>query len=221
MGTLVHDNATDIAIIGNLYISNNDRNPLFKGGVRAVFVNNVVHNPGERVAQYGFVPSQWKGRELQRAALAMVGNVARKGSSSAPEMVFFEIWPSYGPCDFYLHDNLFCDAAGKALPAGPGFRDKDQLRTDYHRPLPAGSGYEFRLVAYDCSTEMRRIETPPLWPSRLMARPASETQVWVLANAGARPWARDAIDRRLIEEAQTGGGRIIDFESEVGGLPKP
>jgi hypothetical protein len=42
-----------------------------------------------------------------------------------------------------------------------------------------------------------------------------------LANAGARPWDRDAVDRRLLDEARAGGGKIIDFESEVGGLPRP
>ena len=220
MGTLVHDNATDIVILGNLYISNNDRNPLFKGAVRAAFVNNVIHNPGERIAQFGFVPSQWKGRELQRAALTLVGNVARKGPSSAAEMVFFEVWPNYGPCDFHLGDNLFFDATGKSLPAGPGFRDATQRRTDYTKPLPAGSGYEFRLVAYAPSPDMRKVESPPLWPPRLTARPAAETTAWVLANAGARPWDRDAVDRRLVEEARTGRGQLVDFESEIGGLPR-
>lgn len=220
MGTLVHDNATDIAIVGNLYISNNDRNPLFKGGVRAAFVNNVIHNPGERVAQFGFVPSQWQGHELQRAELTLAGNVAHQGPSSTPEMVFFEVWPAYGPCDFYLHDNRFFSAAGQALPAGTGFRDKHQLRADYRRPLSAGSGYEFRLTASNFPPEMRQVETPPVWPPRLRARPASETEAWVLANAGARPWDRDAVDRRLVAEARAGGGRIIDTESQVGGLPK-
>lgn len=220
MGTLVHDNATDIAIFGNLYISNNDRNPLFKGAVRAAFVNNVIHNPGERIAQFGFVPTQWRGRELPRAALTLVGNVARKGPSSAPEMVFFEVWPNYGPCDFHLGDNLFFDSAGKPLPAGPGFRDATQRRTDYTKPLPAGSGYEFRLVAYTPTPDMQQVATPPLWPPRLTARAAAETQAWVLANAGARPWDRDAVDRRLAEEVRTGRGQLIDFEAAVGGLPR-
>lgn len=133
-------------------------------------------------------------------------------------MVFFEIWPSYGPCDFHLGDNLFFDAAGKQLPAGPGFRDATQRRTDYTRPLPASSGYEFRLVAYAPPPEMRQVDKPPVWPPRLKARPAGETQTWVLANAGARPWDRDATDRRLVEEARTGRRKIIDNESEVGGL---
>jgi pectate lyase len=216
MGTLVHDNATDIAIIGNLYLSNNDRNPLCKAGVRVAVINNVMHNPGERVIQFGYVPSQWRDRAVQRAKLTLCGNVARLGPSSAPTMVFFEIWPAYGACDFYLEDNLFFDVTGRPLPAGPGFRDKNQLRRDYPHQLSTGSGYEFQLVPFRPPPEMRRVDTPPVWPPRLRARHASETQAWVLAHAGARPWDRDATDRRLIEEARTGSGRIINFESEAG-----
>ena len=33
-GSLIHDNATDILIVGNLYAHNMERNPLFKGGVQ-------------------------------------------------------------------------------------------------------------------------------------------------------------------------------------------
>jgi len=170
------------------------------------------------LAQSAFAPSQWKGRELQRAALTLVGNVARKGPSSVADVVFFEVWPNYGPCDFHHADNLFFNADGKSLTAGPGFRDAKQRSADYTKPLPAGSGYEFRLVAYAPTPEMQQVVTPPLWPPRLKAHTAAETTAWVLANAGARPWDRDAVDRRLVEEARTGRGKIIDFESEVGGL---
>jgi hypothetical protein len=65
------------------------------------------------------------------------------------------------------------------------------------------------------------VNAPPSWPAGLQARPAEEAATWVLANAGARPWDRDAVDRRLLDEARAGGGKIIDFESEVGGLPRP
>ena len=217
-GTLLHDNTADIALIGNLYISNTDRNPLFKSGARAAVVNNVIHNPGGRVMQFGYVPSQWAAREVQRSRLTITGNVVRKGPSSAAEMVFFEVWPNYGPCDFYLADNLFFDTAGRALPVSLGTRDRTRFRAGFTAPMPGGSGYEYRIAPYAPTPEMRQVDTPPLWPPRLKARPAAETPAWVLANAGARPWDRDATDRRLVEEARTGGGKIIDFESEVGGL---
>jgi hypothetical protein len=217
-GTLIHDNTADIALFGNLYISNADRNPLFKSGARATVVNNVIHNPGGRVMQFGYVPSQYQGREVQRTALTITGNVVRKGPSSAAEMVFFEVWPNYGPCDFYLSDNLFFDAAGQPLPVSLGTRDRTRFRPGFSAPMPGGSGYEYRIAPYAPTSEMRQVDSPPLWPPRLKPRPAAETQAWVLANAGARPWDRDATDRRLVAEAHAGGGKIIDFESEVGGL---
>lgn len=221
-GSLFHDNTTDIAIVGNLYISNTDRNPLFKGGVRAAFVNNVVHNPGERVIQFGFVPSQWRGREPQRAALAIAGNVVRLGPSSGAEMAFFDIWPDYGPCDFYLGDNLFFDRAGAPLPAEPMARDRTRFRPGFPAPVSGGSGYEYQLVPYAPPPgTMRRVDSPPLWPPRLEPRPAAATLEWVLREAGARPWDRDAVDLRLVDEARRGAGRIIDHESGAGSAPRP
>ena len=41
----------------------------------------------------------------------------------------------------------------------------------------------------------------------------------VLARAGARPWDRDAIDRRIVEQARDGSGRVINSETDVGGYP--
>ncbi|MCC5805987.1 MAG: hypothetical protein JJU00_06625 [Opitutales bacterium] len=64
------------------------------------------------------------------------------------------------------------------------------------------------------------LRTLPFWLDGFAPRPSDETADWVLENAVARPWARDAVDRRLVEEARTGGGRIIDSEQQVGGYPQ-
>lgn len=200
-GSLVHDNATDIAIIGNLYISNDDRNPLFKGGARGTVVNNLIHNPGRRAMQFGLNEGEWEGHEWQRGAMAIVGNVARKGPSTAPGTAFIG---AKGPCDLHLRDNLFFDVDGTALPTAPAASDQ-----------PA------RPVATDPGNAPRPVDSPPLWPPRLKARPARDTAAWVLANAGARPWDRDATDRRLVEEARSGGGKIIHSESEVPEATRP
>jgi hypothetical protein len=45
-GSLIHDNAGDVLIFGNLYASNVRRNPYFKGGARGAVVNNFIYNPG-------------------------------------------------------------------------------------------------------------------------------------------------------------------------------
>src|SRR5690606_7074454 len=47
-GTLIHDNVTDVFIVGNLYANNLERNPLFKGGARGIVANNLIYNPGTR-----------------------------------------------------------------------------------------------------------------------------------------------------------------------------
>lgn len=184
-GSLIHDNTSDIAIIGNLYISNDDRNPLFKGGARGVVVNNLIQNPGKRVMQFALNPGEWKGKEWQQGQMVIIGNVARRGPSTPTSTTFLD---AQGPGEFHLHDNMYSDVSGAALPV-----------------MPKKPGKELHFV-----------EEPPLWPAGLKARPASETAAWVLENVGARPWDRDAIDRRLIEEARTGGGKIIHHESETG-----
>ncbi len=197
MGSLIHDNASDIAILGNLYISNNQRNPFFKGGARGAVVNNLIQNPGSRVVTYGLVPSEWEGHPWLRGAMVVVGNVARQGASTTPSVAFVE---SRGPCDFFLKDNAYFAADGKPLPATGNLWDV--------KGHPSGK---------DPQNDPRLLATPPFWPPRLEARPAADTAAWVLANAGARPWERDGIDRRLVAEAKSGGGKIIHFESEVGG----
>ena len=164
-------------------------------------VNNLIHNPGRRVMQYALNPGEWEGHAWQRGSMAIVGNVARRGPSTAREIAFLE---AFGPLDVHLRDNRFFDAAGGALPASVLRRDREK-----------------GLIPHAADSEVQVVQTSPSWPVGLTARPADETPAWVLENAGARPWDRDAVDRRLLEEARTGGGKIINFESEVGGLVRP
>ena len=50
--------------------------------------------------------------------------------------------------------------------------------------------------------------------------PATQVQDAVIANVGARPWDRDDIDRRILENTIEGRGHILDSQDEVGGYPK-
>lgn len=64
------------------------------------------------------------------------------------------------------------------------------------------------------------LKTRPPLPFGVNPMPAKDVQDHVLANAGARPWDRDDIDRRILENAIEGRGKHIDSENEVGGYPK-
>ncbi|HEY9248859.1 MAG TPA: hypothetical protein VIO38_06995 [Rariglobus sp.] len=198
MGSLIHDNVTDIAIHGNLYISNNRRNPFFKGGSRGAVVNNLIHNPGQQIVHFSLNTNEWGSHPWERGAMVIVGNVARRGPSTAAGALFLD---ARGPVDLYLADNLMLDTDGSRIDP--------PVRLTETEGVSVGK-------AGDMSP--RVVVTAPFWPPGLKSESAENLTDKIFANVGARPWDRDPTDHRLIQEARTGGGRIIDYESELGGL---
>ena len=45
----------------------------------------------------------------------------------------------------------------------------------------------------------RLVDAPPAWPDGLKPMPAAKVKDHVLKNAGARPWDRDEIDKRIVQ----------------------
>ena len=78
-GSLLHDNATDLLLVGNLYAHNYERNPLMKGGVHLVMVNNLIFDPGQRIVHYNLMAEEWGDHPWQVGELTAIGNVARAG----------------------------------------------------------------------------------------------------------------------------------------------
>lgn len=190
-GTLVHDNVTQIAIVGNLYASNRERNPLFKGGVHGIVVNNLICNPGNVLVHYGLVGEEWGNRPYQNGRMAIVGNFALFG----PDTAKLEKRPAVlkiggeGACEAYLADN-----EGTGAAAGiEAIRSKPEL-----------------LVL---------LPEAPLWPANFTPLKAAQLTSVIPPAVGARPWDRDPIDQRIITESLKGTGHIIDGEAEVGGYP--
>ncbi len=192
-GTLIHDNCTEIAIVGNLYAHNRDRNPLFKGGARGAIVNNYIYDPGTAAMHYALVASEWGERPYATGQMVIVGNVLEPGPSTRERMPLVHCRRE-SPFEIFMADNL-------------------RIGVNSDVPLLA---IDSRAKAGEC----RVLDTKPFWPPELVAMPASQVKDHVLANAGARPWDRDEVDRRIVEQARTGGGRIIDSEQEVGGYPQ-
>ncbi|MFO0596671.1 MAG: hypothetical protein U0228_15245 [Myxococcaceae bacterium] len=60
------------------------------------------------------------------------------------------------------------------------------------------------------------VTSPPAWPSGLVAQPASATLASVLANAGARPVDRDAVDARVVASVNANTGTVINCVSADG-----
>jgi len=183
-GSLIHDNTTEIAIVGNLYASNVRRNPFFKGGAQGVVVNNLIYNPGRAAVHYNLSPREWTEHDWVSGKMAVVGNMLLRGADTNPKMAFGFY---RGPCQVYWRDNIeigiLGQKAGQVMGSATLVREK------------------------------------PIWPDAMGVRPAQEVKRFVLDNAGARPWDRDGVDKRIIQGVVDGTGRIIDSESEVGGYP--
>lgn len=127
-GTLIHDNATNILIIGNLYASNVERNALFKGGSRGIQANNFIFNPGKRAIHYALVPSEWEDRSYETGQLTIIGNVLQQGRNSADMPL---VYMANGPCEVYMEDNIALKVDGRPAPLYRG----DESKLVSHKPI--------------------------------------------------------------------------------------
>jgi hypothetical protein len=114
-GSLIHDNVTDILIVGNLYAHNHERNPLFKGGVQGVVANNLIYDPGPRAVHYNLIEEEWAGHAYLTGRMTLVGNVLRAGPSTPEPLALFELGGS-GDVELYADDNIAVDRIGRPLP---------------------------------------------------------------------------------------------------------
>jgi hypothetical protein len=113
-GSLIHDNASDILIIGNLHAHNHERNPLLKGGVRAMVINNLIYNPGPRAVHYNLIAEEWRDQPYEVGQLTLMGNVLRAGPSTPSDVALFMLGGS-GDVQYYDEDNIAVDRLGRSL----------------------------------------------------------------------------------------------------------
>ena len=182
-GSLIHDNATEILIIGNLYANNMRRNPFCKGGTQVAILNNYIYNPGTAAIHYHLVSDEWKGMEQVTGQIVSVGNSIEFGTHTKKFVAGGKF--HNGPVELFWKDNMITAKAKVKQLSG-----------------------KYTLV-----------ESAPFWPGGFEAKPAKDVKEFVLKNAGAFPWQRDEIDKRIIAEILSGKGNIVNSETEVGGYP--
>jgi len=192
-GTLVHDHVQDILITGNLYAHNYERNPLFKGGVSGQVINNLIYNPGARAAHYNLIAEEWLGHDYATGTMVLRGNVLRAGPDTR-QLALFMVGGS-GDVDLFMDDNLAVDVIGEPT-------------------IPAVGRYTTAPV------KVNMLRKAPALPFGVGLLPSAQVQDAVVAKAGATPWNRDPIDRRIVADVIEGRGQIIDSQDQVGGYPQ-
>jgi hypothetical protein len=152
-GTLVHDGTHQVAIVGNLYASNVERNPVFKLDASGVVVNNVIANPGQRAIHASTVKDE---STAAPARISIAGNFVRLGSESKKSAAVFE-----GHAEAWFEDNLGWRHDGVPIP---------ELRKEFET-LPEPPLWPQGLIAIpaDC--------TPALILRTVGARPAQRDPI--------------------------------------------
>jgi len=186
-GSLIHDNTSGVLIYGNVYASNRQRNALFKGGAQGAMVNNLIFNPGDRAVHYNLLDKEWVGQPWQNGRLTLVGNALRHGPSTVAGTPFFMML-GQGDLELYMADNIAHDAQGKPV----GLMGSNAQTTG-------------KLIA---------VQQPTLPPNLPALRPAAALAQELPPLVGARPWARDPLDARLLADMAQGKGKLIDSEVE-------
>lgn len=191
-GSLIHDHVNNILIYQNIYSSNYERSPLFKGDVHGSIINNVIYNPGQRAVHYNLQSIEWEGHAVRTGEMDLVSNVLKYGPSTQTGLPLLMIG---GVGDLKVHDadNIAVDRWGS--------------------PAPTRGSYETGPA------KIIEEETSLMPIEGLDVLPATAVEDYVLRNAGARAWDRDVNDVRVLADAAEGRGDIIDSQSDVGGYP--
>lgn len=186
--------------IQNLYAHNADRNPETQENSDVQVLNNVIYGWGVDGPPYstGYPSATFFYADASPGPPGptranIIGNVYIAGPDPHPyPLSAIGVWSVWPDSAIYIADTL-----------------RDETRAPITEfDLNPGLGFNPRVSA------------PPLPLFGYAPLPSSQTQALVLASAGARPKDRDAVDARLVSQAQSRTGKVIGSQTEVGGWPQ-
>jgi pectate lyase len=182
-GVLVGTSAgNSVTMVGNLFAHIVERNPLSRA-TELVFVNNLVYDRGTMDL------------DLQSDGVLLTKNTVLKNH--------FIKGPSFSrdTSPIFIHTgtgSLTLGANSRAYQTG-------NLSENYTRSLVT-------LTGGDTIPGLLDLTSYPVWNSGLTMVQTSDSGVYnrVLNNSGARPGDRDSVDKRIVNEVKSRGGRIIN-----------
>ncbi|MGV8096570.1 MAG: polysaccharide lyase family 1 protein [Mangrovibacterium sp.] len=189
MGTLVHDYCRNIAIVGNLFAHNNQRNPMVKPNASAFIANNLVYNPRDQAIHAAWPLTEYITcpDSMRKAKLTIVGNVLIPAADTKRDLYFI-----CGKLTACYEDNLII------------------------RNIKDHKGYRTEWIV---SPDVEKLAVSPLQPEHYHLIVTRKVTASVLKNAGSRPGSRNRIDQRIIRDVTSGKGKVINSQDEVGGYP--
>ena len=227
----------NVAIIGNLFAQNADRNPMASGGATLAIVNNYIYdacarpgcgitlvNPPPRGSRGGPIKASVIGNCFDRvpAPIRLVATGAENGKVFLDDLLV-----RYTPAEGRQHEALikktvderqFQDYLAGQQEANRG--EAELIEDRLEDPWKASHQLMFKhWMDRRLAPEKSKVTAPPVVLQGLNIKPVEEVGDWVLANAGARPADRDPVDARVVEQVRSRTGNIPASQTDVGGWP--
>jgi hypothetical protein len=181
-GLMVGVDSKRVSLSHNLIASNFDRNPAIKPGATGEFINNLVYNWGPN-SQWDLLNVTDTGKIGRPILFSVIGNFYKPGPKSYAKGKSIHGAPPASGTRIYVNSNV-----------GPG------------RTVDQGSDWAFAGIP----EKPHRALGPPIPLSGVTPLKPSDTYNYVLKNAGSRPWERNVIDTRIIQEVKLNTGSIKD-----------
>ena len=181
-----------VSVHHNLYAHHNSRNPKVAGSKVDLNKGILIDFKNNVVYDYGACPGY---TTLQKSRCNFVANYYKYGPSTTDRSKG-QIFRFYDP--------------------GPKF----YLTKNYIWDYPSETADNTKAVEYGKTTEKDVLmDVPFSVPSVATDIPESAYEK-VLAYGGCSLPARDAVDKRIVNDVKNGTGRIINSQNEVGGWPE-
>jgi hypothetical protein len=203
LGGLVASNVTDIAYLRNLWAYIHHRNPKFSPDTWGVYANNYVRGWGDTAVYDATVASSWGGYDKEPpvdfipGSWAVEGNYAIRGEHSHSSRGFVHIWGEANPdppialnLEVFFNDNIVLDY------------DEETPWPEYTEDLSQG-----RLA------RIIELDERPTWHESIELLAAENVPEYIRINVGSRPWERDPIDERIVNEAMDGTGVLVTSDN--------
>ena len=228
-----------VAIVGNLFAHNADRNPTASGGAKVAVVNNFVYdacarpgtgvtlgNAGIRGSRGGGIWATVIGNHFDKVPSPL--RVISRPAEIDGKIFFDDLLVTYTQAELRQHEALIQKTVDEkqfqdylAGPGKPNSGAHDLITERIEDPWKASHMLIFKhWMGERIDPETAKVTKPPVVVPGLKIKPVREVRDWVLANAGARPADRDPVDARVVRQVRTRAGKILKSQEEVGGWPK-
>ena len=204
-----------VTLLRNISAHNNDRHPEIGGGTRSFIVNNLIYNPSQTPLSSLYFQDAGQAGPLFSV---VQGNVLVPGPTTPGHNGFVaREYPEEGDVQL-VRVNQTVNAASRI------FLDGNYYVKHCGEMACLASPSAQWMLARDYKLDWERVSvranSPPLDLMNLplsSALPYTDVERYLVANAGARPLDRDAVDARIAREIETRTGSVPDRTSDKAG----